>query len=205
MALAHVIRSDPQIGIRVLQEVSTDPVHNMHYFVINTNDIKKFDELVDADHTVEVAERVPSYESQPVYRVEFSPETILLGSVVAQENGFALNAYRHSSGWVERWQLPSRDSLQRIWDFAAEKSFVFEICELHRISDCKSYSGSRLTEKQLELLEAAYANGYFEKPREITLEQLSEQLGISTSAASGRLRRGVKQLIESSDIELALE
>ena len=78
MALAHVIRSDPQIGIRVLQEVSTDPVHNMHYFVINTNDTKRFDELVDADHTVEVAERVPSYESEPVYRVEFSPETILL-------------------------------------------------------------------------------------------------------------------------------
>jgi len=205
MALAHVIESIPHLEIRALQEVSTDPTHNMHYFIINQESVQEFEEVIESDHTVATAQRVPSYENQPVYRIEFTPETLLLGSIVTQENGFALNAYRHSEGWIERWQLPEHESLQKIWNFADEQSFTFEICEIHQVSDYDRNRNHGLTEKQEELLAVAYSNGYFDKPREMTLEEIAETLGISTSAASGRLRRGIKKLVELSDIDSLIE
>lgn len=201
MALAHVIESKPHVDIRVLQEVSTDPTHNMHYFIINTESINEFEEVAESDHTVATAQRVPSYERQPVYRIEFTPDTLLLGSIVTQENGFALNAYRHRGGWIERWQLPSHESLQKIWKFANDQSFTFDIYSVHQVSNYNNTESHSLTEKQQELLAIAYTNGYFDEPREMTLEEIAETLEISTSAASGRLRRGIKQLIEVSDID----
>ncbi|WP_160113982.1 helix-turn-helix domain-containing protein [Halobellus limi] len=204
MALAHVIESVPHVEIRALQEVSTDPTHNMHYFIVNRGSTRQFEESVEADHTVATAQRVPSYEDQPVYRIEFTPDTLLLGSIVTEENGFALNAYRHGDGWIERWQLPDHESLQKIWNFADERSFTFEIFEIHQVSNYSRGNGHGLTEKQQELLAIAYRNGYFDKPRGMTLEEIAERLDISTSAASGRLRRGVKQLIERSDIDASI-
>ncbi|MFD1687096.1 helix-turn-helix domain-containing protein [Halobellus litoreus] len=201
MALAHVIESLPHAKIRALQEVSTDPTHNMHYFVVDTGSTQRFEESVESDHTVATAQWVPSYENQPVYRIEFTPDTLLLGSVVTEENGFALNAYRHGDGWIERWQLPDQKSLQKIWNFADQKSFAFEIFAIQQVSNYGESKHNGLTEKQQELLAIAYRDGYFDKPREMTLEEIAEELDISTSAASGRLRRGMKKLIELSDID----
>ncbi|WP_309138889.1 helix-turn-helix domain-containing protein [Haloterrigena gelatinilytica] len=43
-----------------------------------------------------------------------------------------------------------------------------------------------------------YERGYFEDPRDSSVEDLADALGVSSSAVSGRLRRGLKALIENS-------
>jgi predicted DNA-binding protein YlxM (UPF0122 family) len=69
---------------------------------------------------------------------------------------------------------------------------MFEIRKIHQVSNYVNGENSGLIKKQQELLAIAYSNGYFDKPREMTLQEIAEELDISTSAASGRLRRGVK-------------
>jgi hypothetical protein len=46
-----------------------------------------------------------------------------------------------------------------------------------------------LTERQRELLEAAVAAGYYETPRECTLSELADRLGVAKSSLSETLRR----------------
>jgi len=202
MALANVISSLPDTDIRVLQEVSTDPVSDQSFFVVETDETEKLERELGADHTVEHAHRVSSYEDRPVYSIEFAPDTLLLGSVVTEQDGFALNAYRYNNGWIERWQLPNRESLQSVWEYANDQSFEFDIREIHQISESNQTDTSGLTDKQRTALIYAYENGYFEEPRETTLEEIADSFGISTTAASGRVRRGVKNLIESSAQDL---
>lgn len=55
-----------------------------------------------------------------------------------------------------------------------------------------------LTTNQRETLLAAYQGGYFDSPRQISQEGLGERFGISHRAISERLRRGMRNLIESS-------
>jgi predicted DNA binding protein len=53
-----------------------------------------------------------------------------------------------------------------------------------------------LTDRQRELLEIAVRQGYFEVPRDCTLAELAEEVGIDKSTASEVLRRGEARLLK---------
>jgi len=54
---------------------------------------------------------------------------------------------------------------------------------------------AELTDDRREALEAALEEGYFEVPRRIDLVELADQLDISDSALSQRLRRGITTVL----------
>jgi predicted DNA binding protein len=198
MALANIIESFPDVAIRVLQEASTDPVSNTSFFIIETDQTDALEREFDADHTVEAAEQVSWFQDWPVYSVEFSPNALLLGSVVTDHGGFALDAQQHDGGWVERWQLPDRASFQAVWEYALDQSFTFDIIKINQVPNDSGSGIFGMTDKQRATIAYAYNNGYFDDPGEITLAEIAEEFGISTTAASGRIRRGVKAIIEST-------
>ncbi|MGB9985686.1 MULTISPECIES: helix-turn-helix domain-containing protein [Halobacteriales] len=55
-----------------------------------------------------------------------------------------------------------------------------------------------LTDRQREALELAVSRGYYESPRQVTAEELAEELDISQPSLSSLLRRGERQLLTSS-------
>ncbi|MUW13787.1 hypothetical protein GJ633_03250 [Halorubrum sp. CBA1125] len=54
-----------------------------------------------------------------------------------------------------------------------------------------------LTDRQLEVLEAAYRGGYFRWPRDATAEEVAELLGISSPTLHKHLRRGEARVFEA--------
>ena len=54
-----------------------------------------------------------------------------------------------------------------------------------------------LTDRQLEVLEAAYRGGYFRWPRDSTAEEVAESLGISSPTLHKHLRRGEARVFEA--------
>lgn len=62
-------------------------------------------------------------------------------------------------------------------------------------------SGITPTEKQREVLVRALAAGYFDVPRRTSLVSLADDLGISDTAASERLRRGTKAVLGDAGYE----
>jgi DNA-binding CsgD family transcriptional regulator len=54
-----------------------------------------------------------------------------------------------------------------------------------------------LTDRQLEVLEAAYRGGYFRWPRDATAEEVAESLGISSPTLHKHLRRGEARVFEA--------
>jgi predicted DNA binding protein len=62
--------------------------------------------------------------------------------------------------------------------------------------------GFELTDTQREALVLAYERGYFDSPRESSLEAVAEELGITQQSLSSRLRRGHRRLIENTLIDI---
>ena len=54
----------------------------------------------------------------------------------------------------------------------------------------------KLTSKELKVLNLAYSSGYLDYPREISLETLGSNLGLSKVTISIHLRKAFKKIIE---------
>lgn len=62
---------------------------------------------------------------------------------------------------------------------------------LNRLSNPTASVRSSLSAEQREAVSLAYRQGYFDVPRNCTIQHLADEVGISDSAFSQRLRRGV--------------
>lgn len=201
MALADTITGEPDVSIRVVPEVGTDPEHDMYFILVEGDDLSTFESSLAADHTVVQNDLRSEFTGQRLYAVEFAPQTKLLAPRVTEAGGLSLEAKGLNDGWMERWQLPSREALHSIWQHARETSFTFEILELYRHDDTVFGGAFGLTDEQREALVMAKEHGYFQEPRSFSLSELAGELDISPTAASGRLRRGIDKLIQSTLIE----
>ena len=97
-------------------------------------------------------------------------------------------------------QVPDRPTLHDALRSLVQSDVPFEI---NRISDAGVHSSlaivdvGELTEKQREAIELAFERGYYDTPRETNLETLSDELGVSKSAVSQRLRVTESKLIQA--------
>jgi len=212
-ALAHTLNELSDIDIKVIRETSTKPGQSMYFIRFDDGQHRDHGRsqpravrpVLEADHTVRTVSRLSESSTSQVWRVEFADEAKLLNPLVTSEGGFVLHARcariaDERWGWHERWLLPDHESLHTIWQGAREEGFDFEILEFHPWDGTLSeYSGATtLTEEQRDTLALAYEKGYFTEPRETDLEALADELGLSPSAVAGRLKRGMKLLVEET-------
>jgi predicted DNA binding protein len=94
-------------------------------------------------------------------------------------------------------RVESRAALGTFQDQCDEHGIEFELVRLYCLTEPKM-GQFNVSEKQFEALLAALEMDYFAIPREATLGDLADVLGISKRAASERLRRGQTNLLHNS-------
>jgi predicted DNA binding protein len=105
-------------------------------------------------------------------------------------------------GSEERWTFEVRADDQR--DLSAFQSYCrdhgvsVDLTQLHELSMVDAENGYDLTDGQHQVLELAYANGYFDSPRAATQGDIAAELGVSRQAVSSRLQRGMRQLVSNT-------
>lgn len=202
-ALAHTLNERPDVDLRLLRETSTDPEPKTYVVQFGSGNSEEFRPVLENDHTVSTIASMPDTTDRTLWGVEFDDDTQLLNPLVTDEGGFVLRATSTTMesgrrGWHEHWLLPHRGAIHTVWEHARETGFEFEIRSFDQWQGGTTDQAVTRTptEKQLTALTLAYENGYFTEPRETSLEELADLLGLSPSAVSGRLRRGMKLLIE---------
>lgn len=198
LALTHVIRALPEANIRVVSDAGTDPKHETHFFWIQAPDFGAVEELLAEDHTVSefwvVTETVDGF----IYGIEYSDDVTLLSPATIEAGGLTLESRSQRNGWELRLQLEDYASLSAIRDHIERNELRFDVLEIKQIEDGELEPDVGLTEPQVEALVCAYRHGYYDEPRQISLEGLASILDISPTAVSGRLRRGAATLTEAT-------
>ena len=138
---------------------------------------------------------VDSVEDQHLLRVEWAADYDGILSTLA-ETGVPLIV---AEGTSERWTFDVRgDDHRDIADFqqrCRELGIPITLTKLQALTPLDSDVERGLTDRQLEALVLAYESGYFNSPREVTMEELGEELDISQQAVASRLRRGIKYVL----------
>lgn len=159
------------------------------------------------EHTVENALRssphITSSErfgEQPdgwMYRVRWRdcPRQFIRG--LTNVNVTLLSARGRDGRWTFRLLAPDREGIASAHDIMDDLGCRAE-CRRITTYDGDESKCSPLTDEQREALISAVEAGYYDIPREVTADELADELGISHQALSERFRRAYRQLIESA-------
>lgn len=209
-ALCDTLEALPSVPVRVLRDASTDPEHVASVFMFDGVDLGQLERTLDDDRSVATTHPMPNYEGMHVFGITFTEGTELLAPAVTSHEGFSLEAKRTEAdsglhGWWERWLFSQRDGLNSVWEDARKRGFQFDILSINQFHPEGSAVTGGLTEEQRETLLFAYERGYFEEPRQTSLEELAGEMGLSSTAVGGRIRRGINQLVEATVVEEAAQ
>lgn len=198
LVLTETLRAVSGVTTELEHQTITDAGAHYLFFSVEGDDLAGFDAAVADDPTVEESTVTVDADGFRVYRMLLVstehlvlPETANLGMRVL----YAVGA--DDGGWYATLEVPELEALQRFREYCADRDVSFSVQRLYRADDERG-SEFGLTPVQRETLVAAYERGYFEAPREMSIDQLGETLDVSSSAISGRLRRGMRNLVENT-------
>lgn len=185
----------------VFSDVGTDPEHDVYIFWIEAPEFDAVERALAEDHTVTDCSVIVESEGRWTCRVEYSEDVTLITPGIVDAGGLTVEARSYSNGWLLHVQLPDHDALYAINEYATARDIHLDILELHADDDSDDRREYWLTEAQREALVSAYVQGYYDTPRTTSLEDLASSLGITSTAASGRLRRGSARLVEEALVD----
>ncbi|RKD89152.1 helix-turn-helix domain-containing protein [Halopiger aswanensis] len=156
--------------------------------------------LVEAmrdDPTVSNPTRIAAFGQRTIYRLTVETDLEIIPYRCAEDDLFIFAVTSDGRGWTARIHLPDRDALAAIRRWYRDRGVSFRVTQLYdsAVSDDGTYF---LTEEQREILLLAYESGYFDVPRGITQDDLAEQLDVTDSAVSQKLRRAIATLIAAT-------
>lgn len=113
--------------------------------------------------------------------------------------GVVMDATVTSEGIREQKVFSDYESLATLRDRCKVHDIPFELL---KIASDPENDGERdlfgLTDKQFRAISIAFAEGYYDSPREFMTDDLASELDVSAAAASDLLRRAERQLISET-------
>jgi len=194
LVLEETLEAVPQVDLTIVREVATNPDRPYLFVWVAGVDLDSFEGAVEGDGTVDTTERYMSIDKKAFYRMRVSEQTDSVLYPQWVELGADLLEARHIDGWWRiRMRFPDREALSALKDWCLSEDISFELDSV--FTDGPGIMTTELTEPQWEVLELGYREGYFEVPRDASMEDIAAELDISAQAVSERLRRGHRTLI----------
>jgi hypothetical protein len=169
------------------------------YFWARDDDEDRIEQSLRRDPHVEDLTIVDRLDGEILVKVEWnSPSDDLFEGLV--EVGATI---QEATGTADRWSFRLRfddyDGVNAFYRWCADHDIAVDLRRIHNPAVPEAVGlGIGLTDTQRETLLTALDEGYFAVPRETNLVTLAEELGISDTALSQRLRRGLTALLTAT-------
>jgi len=137
---------------------------------------------------------VDRVKDEYLMRAEWKPEYFGVLSALAKANVVVLTGIGTKDGWRFEVRGESQEAIAEFREYCQENDIPIAITAVYPMLPIQG-EGYELTETQREALVLAYERGYFDTPRETSLEEIADELGITQQSLSSRLRRGHRRLI----------
>ncbi|WP_252699654.1 bacterio-opsin activator domain-containing protein [Natronosalvus vescus] len=141
---------------------------------------------------------VDSVEDEYLLRLKWAMDYDDVLTVLAETEVPLIEATGTNQQWTFEIRGDNRSDLAAFQERCRELDIPVKLTKLCALTPVETETEAALTDTQQEALVLAYERGYFESPREVTLEVLGDELGISQQAVGSRLRGGLKNVLGST-------
>lgn len=182
-----------------IRSLSDDPWRLLYW--ASGGDFERYEVGLDDDPTIESYERLTELPERRLYRLVLSEtgERRTLHPIAVEHDITIVRLTASADGQELLARFPSREAVVAFREACDERGRDFELLTLYEERPTESDGGYQswygVTAAQREALLMALEMGYFDIPRETTMAAIADDLGVSTSALSARLRRGQRTLL----------
>lgn len=169
------------------------------YFWAETDDHDAFEEAVRSDEQVASLTEVDDGPNKRLYHIEWADPMEINGllDAIRAHNLIVETAVGTADIWRFRLRAANHGGLTEFQRTCNENGIELTINRIWNPSTA-GQDPDGLTFDQREALRVAARLGYFESPSKATLDEVGEELGISSQAASKRIRAGVEKVVDST-------
>ena len=195
--LGTVFTQLPNVRVELERLIPAQDVVIPYFWVRGT----KVDDIESAftDHPgVQEIRLVDSVEDEYLLRVEWALDYDDVLTILAETAVPLIGATGTDQEWTFEVRGDDRSDIADFQQRCRELDLPITLTKLHALTPVETATEAALTDTQQEALVLAYEHGYFESPREVTLADLGEELGISQQAVGSRLRGGIKHVLGST-------
>ncbi|AUV81648.1 helix-turn-helix domain-containing protein [Salinigranum rubrum] len=198
--LSHALQRTPEMSVVVDTLDASDAIPLRNLFWASGGDFDRFEAALAEDPTIATFELLAEENDARLYRVQYAggvPEVEAYRALVDLD-GAVLHAENDGQGWFVRMRFPNREAIASFRERCWEADFDIHIRAVYDREQEAPEHRFGLTAAQYETLLTALRSGYFSIPRGASLQDVADELDISSQAASERLRRGMKGLVNTT-------
>lgn len=166
----------------------------MPYFWVWGSSFEAVKETIQEDSSIRGVELIDTLENSRLYRAEWATAVQDFLDAIRESDGLLKTAVGEDQ-WEFEIVFEERDDLATFSERCTEFDLGFELRRVHSLTEPVE-GDYGLTPAQRETLITAEHGGYFNQPRDMTMEEFAEEMELSPAAVSGRLRRGLSNLIQ---------
>lgn len=165
------------------------------YFWVRGTDVDDVEGAFLEHPGVDRIEFVDSVDDNHLLRVEWAVGHADLLTALADLDIALIEATGTNRQWTFDIRGDDRSDIAAFQPRCRELDIPITLTALHALTPVETGTEAALTDAQREALVLAYDRGYFNSPRDVTMEALGEELDISHQAVASRLRRGIKHVL----------
>lgn len=167
------------------------------YFWVRGAEAADIENAFEAHAGVVKVELIDTVDDEYLMRAEWEVEYFGILSALAESNIAVLSGIGRKDGWTFEVRGETREGISEFRTACQDHDIPIEVTAIHALLPVQG-EGYGLTEPQREALALAYERGYFNSPRETTLAEIADELGITQQSLSSRLKRGHRRLISNT-------
>lgn len=192
-ALATSLAAAPSTRVEAERLASHSRAWVMPFLRAYGEGVEAFEAELADDPTVEEWRTLDRFEGSTLYAVTWSDVVESLVDQMIDREAVVRRARASGEEWYLELRFSDADSLSAFRE-------CFDTFRLHRKYRATDSGTGRygLTPEQRETLVVAADEGYFSVPREATVEDLADELGVSANSVSQRLRRAHDALVRNA-------
>ncbi|MFA9501262.1 helix-turn-helix domain-containing protein [Natrinema sp. H-ect1] len=165
------------------------------YFWVRGTEIDDIESAFTNHPGVERIRFVDSVEDEYLLRVEWAVDYDDVLTVLTDTEIALIEAVGTNVQWTFEIRGDDRSDIAAFQSRCRELGIPITLTGLNALTPVETATEAAVTETQQEALELAYERGYFESPREVTMEEIGDELGITQQAVASRLRRGINHVL----------
>ncbi|MFC3476192.1 helix-turn-helix domain-containing protein [Halobacterium litoreum] len=197
IVLHESMTAAPDVTVDIESLDGLDPEQPEFVFWAKGTGLDDFDAALREDPSVGTVSRLDVLDDRYLYRIQFSDDVgVVLYPHWLSTGAVLLNLDGQNGEWEARMRFPDRGALREFRTFCEGEDIDFGLQRIY--DEPVPEAPGPLTDAQREALEIALERGYFEVPRECSLAEVADEIGVSEQSVSERLRRAARHLVRDA-------